>query len=448
MPASSGPSGRGNSRPGAKGNRGRQSRRAAPTDRPAPEPAAPEPAAESPAEPATSGKADFFAPILAACAPIAELTTAFDAELAVSALLGGAYSAADRGREAAVGRFVDDLVEVLAERRDALSGALLAGLSAIAPAEPAGRAAAALEAGVPAPPWAGQVGRVRLTGAWAMSDVYGDQTEYILIFEYLDSEVGGPPHAVCVLADHGLGVVKDCWLSLEPDGIIDDCRRSAATEDDLILGEVDAALARTVIRDLFAETDELSELPESTQLAEERGAVLARVAALPSGGKAPDRPGPDERAVLVDDFLAAPEGQLDGPDAEVVAVCTQLLVDYAADRGAGDPLRWSPRAVEIFLVDWAPRSAVIDDECVRWLPVVLDAFISYAGRRTELPDAAVSAARQAVTEHAGDFAEQMASGASEAENAAQVARQLIADGVDPTDPAAVQAWLKARFSPS
>jgi hypothetical protein len=443
MPASSGPSGRGNSRPGAKGNRGRQSRRAAPADRPAPEQAA-EPATT---EPATSAKADFFAPILAACAPIAELTTAFDAELAVSALLGGAYSAADRAREAAVGRFVDDLVEVLAERRDTLAGALLAGLSAIAPAGSAGRAAAALREG-PAPAWAGQVGRVRLAGAWAMSDVYGDQTEYILIFEYLDAEVGGPPHAVCVLADHGLGVVKDCWLSLEPDGIIDDCRRSAATEDDLILGEVDAALARTVIRDLFAATDELSELPESTQLAEERGAVLARVAALPSGGKAPDRPGPDERAVLVDDFLGAPEGRLDGPDAEVVAVCAQLLVDYAADRGAGDPLRWSPRAVEIFLVDWAPRSAVIDDECVRWLPVVLDAFIGYAGRRAELPEAAVAAARQAVTDHAGDFAEQMASGASEAENAAQVARQLIADGVDPTDPAAVQAWLKARFSPS
>lgn len=442
MPASSGPSGRGSSRPGAKGNRGRQSRRATPADRPASEPTT-EPAATGDA-----GKADFFEPILAACAPIAELTTAFDAELAVSALLGGAYSAADRNRDAAVGRFVDDLVEVLADRADALAGALLAGLSAIAPERSAARAADALKGGSPAPAWAGQVGQVRLSGAWAMSDVYGDQTEYILIFEYLDTEAGGPPHAVCVLADHGIGIVKDCWLSLEPDGIIDDCRRSAATEDDLILGEVDAALARTVIRDLFVATDELSELPDSTQLAEERGAVLARVAALPSGGKAPDRPGPNERAVLVDDFLAAPEGQLDGPDAEVIAVCAQLLVDYASDRGAGDPLRWSPRAVEIFLVDWAPRSAVIDDECVRWLPVVLDSFIGYAGRRAELPDAAVTAARQAVTDHAGDFAEQMATGASEAENAAQVARQLIADGVDPTDPAAVQAWLKARFSAS
>jgi hypothetical protein len=444
MPASSGPSGRGSSRPGAKGNRGKQSRRAVPADRPTPEPPAP---AAAPAVTPDAGKADFFEPILAACAPIAELSTAFDAELAVSALLGGAYSAADRNRDAAVGRFVDDLVGVLAARGDALAGALLAGLSAIGP-EASTRHAAEAAAGGPAPAWAGQVGRVRLTGAWAMSDVYGDQTEYILIFEYPDAKVGGPPHAVCVLADHGLGIVKDCWLSLEPDGIIDDCRRSAATEDDLILGEVDAALARTVIRELFAATDELSELPDSSQLAEERGTVLARVAALPSGGKTPDRPGPDERAMLVDDFLGAPEGQLDGPAAEVVAVCAQLLVDYAADRGAGDPLRWSPRAVEIFLVDWAPRSAVIDDECVRWLPVVLDAFITYAGRRAQLPDAAVDAARQAVTEHAGDFAEQMASGDSEAENAAQVARQLIADGVDPTDPAAVQSWLKARFSPS
>ncbi|MGA8115538.1 MAG: hypothetical protein WCA46_17885, partial [Actinocatenispora sp.] len=81
---------------------------------------------------AADPRAEFFEPILAACAPIAELETALDAELAVSALLGGAYAAADTDRDAAVGRFADDVVSVLTGRSDRLAGALLAALAGVA----------------------------------------------------------------------------------------------------------------------------------------------------------------------------------------------------------------------------------------------------------------------------------------------------------------------------
>ena len=55
----------------------------------------------------------LFEPILAACAPIAGLDTAYDVELAVSALLGGAYAAADDDRDGAVARFSDALIELV-----------------------------------------------------------------------------------------------------------------------------------------------------------------------------------------------------------------------------------------------------------------------------------------------------------------------------------------------
>lgn len=443
MPASSGRSGK--NRPGG---------RRRPTGRAEPASAERRPTTPAPADRRPPGQpgppddhAEFFEPILTACAPIAELGTAFDVELAVSALLGGAFAAADSEREAAVSRFSDDLVAVLRARTGTLPVTLLAGLSGVAPGASAARAGDALAASDQAlrPAWADLVGAAESTGAWAMSDVYGDQTEYILTFRYADAELGGPPHAVCVLADHNLGVVKDCWVSTAPDEVLAECRRSAGSDDGLVLAEADPALVRAVLTVQFAGTDALPELPSSQQLSEERCVVLRRVGTLPEGGELPVPPGPDERAALVDEFLASPQvKRLDGPDTDVVLACAQLLVDYPADRGRSDPLTWSPLAVEVFLADWAPRSAVIDAECVRWLPVVLDTFLSWAGERRGLPASAVSASRGAVTEHAGEFAEAMARGARNAATAAQIARQLIADGVDPTDEKAVRAWLDAR----
>ncbi|WP_203660242.1 hypothetical protein [Actinocatenispora rupis] len=420
MSASRGRPGGGNTRPGQPG-----ARRARPTRR----------------EP----RSDFFAPILAACAPIADLDTAYDAELAVSALLGGAYAAADEDRAGAVARFCDDLLAELAGRDDTLSGALLAGLAAVAPPDARERAAELL-AGRKGPAWAAAAGAVTCTSAWAMSDVYGDQTEYILAFEYADGTLGGPPHAVCVLVDFNLGIVKDCWASLHPDGILADCRKSAAEDEDLLLAEVDAATVGLRVAELFAATDRLPTLPEAQGLAEERCAVLARLAVLPAFDGTPT-PDASDLAGIVEDFLASPEGELEDAPRAVVEACARLIVEYSLAEHRNDPLRWSPIAVELFLLDWAPRSAVIDEDCTRWLPTVLIAFVTYAGRRSGLPDHAVRATQDAVSEHIPAFAESMVGADTEHVTAAQVARAMIADGVDPTDDTAVRAWLDARMRP-
>ncbi|MGA8113597.1 MAG: hypothetical protein WCA46_08050, partial [Actinocatenispora sp.] len=305
--------------------------------------------------------------------------------------------------------------------------------------------------GASRPAWAESAGQVRLTGSWAMSDVYGDQTEYILSFAYDDEKLGGVPHAVCVLVDFNVGAVKDCWTALDPERILADCRRSAATDEDLLLGEVDPTIVRTTVAELFAATDRLPELPESQGLSEERSAVLARVATLPAPEQS-DAAGTADGAQRVDrlvaDFLAAPEGTVEGADREILEACVRLIAEYSVAENRPDPLRWSPVTVEMFLTDWAPRAAVIDDECVRWVPTVLAAFVTYAGRLSERPDRVVAATQEAVTTHLPIFAESMFGVDTENATAAQVARQLIADGIDPTDDAAVRAWLDSRLRPS
>jgi hypothetical protein len=253
---------------------------------------------------------------------------------------------------------------------------------------------------------------------------------------------------VCVLVDFNVGIVKDCWASLSPDTILADCRKSAAEDEDLLLAEVDPGAVRGRVTELFAATDELPELPESQGLSEERCAVLARLALLPADRDTTAGHDAADLAAIADEFLASPEGTVDGAPREVVDACTRLIVEYSLAEHRADPLRWSPMAVELFLLDWAPRAAVIDEECTRWLPTVLIAFVTYAGHRTGLPEHAVQATQDAVTEHIAGFAESMAGADTEHITAAQVARAMIADGVDPTDNAAVRAWLDARMRPS
>lgn len=119
------------------------------------------------------------------------------------------------------------------------------------------------------------------------------------------------------------------------------------------------------------------------------------------------------------------------------------FVDYACDYGAGDPLRWSPLAVELLLADWLPRKAILDQAEVEALPEVLRRFVRHAGRHKGLVDDLVAETLEAVDRFAPDFAAGMAD-----EEAAGPAKQLClemrAAGVDLTDEAAVDAFIAER----
>lgn len=80
---------------------------------------------------------------------------------------------------------------------------------------------------------------------------------------------------------------------------------------------------------------------------------------LPSGGTGYERPEWSEQdgKALTERFFASPFGRHhDDVDRHLFA----SLLSFGCDYGPGDPLRWSPVAVELLLTDWLPRTIVAD----------------------------------------------------------------------------------------
>jgi hypothetical protein len=259
------------------------------------------------------------------------------------------------------------------------------------------------------------------------------------------------------------------------------------------LAEVDPATVRAAAAGYLRATDNAPELPEAAGLAENRILVAARLATLPvpapaagpespaeaaetgepadlgepaevgetgelaDGGEPAEAlaaPVPEDvaaaRAALVAQFLQSPEARLSGlagatgSRGEAVAYGLGLIVDFAEAR-SGDALRWSPRAVEVFLMDWVHGRAVLDAADARSLPDALGAWVLWSGRLIGLPDAAVQTTFDEVGAKRSEFVRLCATGERQSP-AVRAMRRLIADAVDVTDDAAVDAWLRAHES--
>ncbi|HWG99285.1 MAG TPA: hypothetical protein VNV66_08180, partial [Pilimelia sp.] len=111
--------------------------------------------------------------VLHAARDVTRLDQAFDAEMLGGALLGSVYAIAPGARAAAVRDFVETFLTRTARRRTPAAAAVRQVFAALVPDAPG---AARVRAGTQPPAWAGQLGRVRLTGSHGYGDVYGDQT--------------------------------------------------------------------------------------------------------------------------------------------------------------------------------------------------------------------------------------------------------------------------------
>lgn len=416
--------------------------------------------------------------VLRAAHDLGRLENAFDAEVLLSTLVGGVYAGTGPDRGEALAAFAEELDGYLlstgtepARIARAVLGALTGSSDGLAggPASPA--------PGGPA--WLAALGTVRATGGWACGDRYGDQTSYVVTFAYQDDSVGGPEHAVLVLVDHNLGLVKDLVVTTPAGTVLDMLRASVATDPDAMtwLAEVDPTTVRAAATGYLRATDNAPELPEAAGVAENRVLVAARLATLEQASlvsapelaeasepaelaerveaiELPAGPAPvseDEaaaRAELVAQFLQSPEARLSGlagatgDRGEAVAYGLGLIVDFAESR-SGDALRWSPRAVEVFLTDWIHGRAVLDAADARSLPDALGAWVLWSGRLIGLPDAAVQATFDEVGTQRSEFVRLCATGERQSP-AVRAMRRLIADAVDVTDDAAVDAWLRAH----
>ncbi len=347
--------------------------------------------------------------ILAAAKDIERVPGALAAELVMSTLLGSAYARLAPDRAAGLA----ELVEAVRAEADGAVAALL---------------------GEPAP--------VRFTGAYAYGDRYGDESGYLATFAH-DGD-GGEEHAVVFHVDHGRGLLDDILVIAPASAVLDEL--TAGTDEMSWSAPIAPAALRQAAAAYLEATDAADELPAAESLRDNRWLAGQRLATLPLPAPA-DPAGPDSgREELLAEFLAAPEARLagltraGGAQAEAIGYALGLCLDFATERG--DPVRWSPRSVEAFLLDWIHERALLDTRDVAALPTVLAAWVSWSGRRVGLPEAAVSATLDRIDALQAEFARLGTSGERQSA-AVRATAQLVAEGVDLADPAAVEEWLAA-----
>ncbi|SDX58063.1 hypothetical protein SAMN05660209_00760 [Geodermatophilus africanus] len=190
---------------------------------------------------------------------------------------------------------------------------------------------------------------------------------------------GGPELSVAVYVDHNLGTVaKDGFVVPGALPALVEMMRSEADDPDVSLTELDPAEARARITEAVEHGALVFPPLVSDTWPACRPLVEWAVGLLPTGGRGYVRPEWSEadRQSLAERFLASPfAAGLDDADSR------DLLDDllwFGTDYGPGDPLRWSPVAVEILLTDWIPRKIVADFSQLAKAPNVLRALIRFS----------------------------------------------------------------------
>ena len=172
---------------------------------------------------------------------------------------------------------------------------------------------------------------------------------------------GGAELTAVVYIDHNMGtLVKDAFVVPESLAELEVFMRAKVDDPDTVWRDLDLADARVRITEAI-EMAAMTVPPFETDTWPVCRPIVEWLARrMPAGGTGYQRPEWSERDQqrLADRFFASPFGApLDDADHRGLL---ESVIWFGADYGPGDPLRWSPVAVEIILVDWIPRKIVAD----------------------------------------------------------------------------------------
>jgi hypothetical protein len=181
-----------------------------------------------------------------------------------------------------------------------------------------------------------------------------------------------------VYVDHNMGsIVKDGFIVPATVDTIATHMAAVAAAPDTVVRDIDPAEARARLV-AAVERGAITVPPTETDTWPQARPLVTWIAAmLPEGGRGYQRPEwtEEQRQELAERVRASPFGrELEGPD---VRGLLDDLLWFGTDYGPGDPLRWSPAAVEIVLVDWIPRKIVADVAYLEKAPDVLRALIRF-----------------------------------------------------------------------
>ncbi len=247
------------------------------------------------------------------------------------------------------------------------------------------------------PQWLRELGRARAYACVVLTDELGDGEDLLVGVRLSD----GQELTGLLYVDHNLSAVaKDGFVVGTP--IAEMCEMVAAqsvgSAPAMSQCEIDAADARARMEEAIEHGAIMFPPFESDTWPTARPLIEWMTRLLPEGGRGYERPEWSERAQkqLTRAFLASDHGgRFDDPDHRGLL---ESILWYGTDYGPGDPLHWSPVAVEILLLDWIPRKLVAPSIYLAKAPDLLRAFVRYAhaergirAERTEETIAAIDA---------------------------------------------------------
>ncbi|MGI5179491.1 hypothetical protein ACQEVZ_24490 [Dactylosporangium sp. CA-152071] len=141
--------------------------------------------------------------------------------------------------------------------------------------------------------------------------------------------------------------------------------------------------------------------------------------------------GGTERRELVEAFVER------SVDSEVYRRLADLFLDYGDGYLNNRPLGWSPGAVGMFLADWLPRKAFLDDDERAALPDALRSWVRFALERRSVADEWITPVVADVDMWLPEF-EAAVDDETSWGPAKQIAAELQAHGINVTDKDAVE----------
>lgn len=329
------------------------------------------------------------------------------------------------------------LVEYLIGRRTDDALALLHGVAAITRSEALARLAHAgalrlRVAGRKDPRWADAIGRARFVDAFAPIDPYEEQDLVVSTFAYPD----GRRHALVFLVDQNFdGLIRQAHIAADPGEV----RHEMAVSHGFALRPVAAQEVANRLAHGLQVFDESLDPPSDQEVVGLLPLLRERQRALPAPVAMEQRPFSDlERDALLAEFARSREAGR----KKAITELAPLFVACRLERVDADPLRWSPIAVELCLVDWLPRKVVLDEDDIRAAPDALKRWIRFAGRKKGLAPALVDETLAAVDQFAPEF-DAAARQPSSRGPAGAIVQAMLGDGVDISDEQAVGRWIGA-----
>jgi hypothetical protein len=252
------------------------------------------------------------------------------------------------------------------------------------------------------PEWLARLGDVEVYRAQEMIHVLGDGDNVHLGGRLAD----GSELTAIVYIDHNMGtLVKDAFVVPESMASLETFMRTKSDDPDTVWRDLDLGDARVRITEAI-ESAAMTVPPFETDTWPVCRPIVEWLARqLPAGGTGYERPewSEPDRERLADRFFASSFGQpLDDADHRGLL---ESVIWFGADYGPGDPMRWSPVAIEIILVDWIPRKIVADAPYLAKAPDLLRAFVRFChaerGIRPELTDETLAAVDRWEPEYQG-----------------------------------------------